>query len=213
MRLYQLRVNFLENPVVFVQSRGSEGLATWITNVGSPPITTTVTVLLAALTLGNIPATWAWTGFYVLVVVLVPLLYVIWLYQTGEITDLHLRHRDQRFKPLLVTLGTAVTAWLILQAGQAPMLLLVVAAAISLQSALFLAITTYWKISVHTASAAMMAMLAWMLLGYAAIWFVLCVPLIAWSRLRLQRHTIAQTVAGAVLGSVVMAVLVGYYSS
>ncbi|MFC1438645.1 phosphatase PAP2 family protein [Streptacidiphilus sp. N1-10] len=65
------------------------------------------------------------------------------------------------------------------------------------------AITTRWKISIHTsAGGGAVAMLAvafgaWALLGYAVV------AAVGWSRVVLRDHTRAQCLAGAVLGSLV----------
>jgi membrane-associated phospholipid phosphatase len=52
---------------------------------------------------------------------------------------------------------------------------------------------------VHSAAAAATATLAWSLIGTPLPLFI-GVPIIAWSRVRLRRHSVAQTVAGASLG-------------
>jgi hypothetical protein len=44
------------------------------------------------------------------------------------------------------------------------------------------------------------------LLGGAATPLVMTVPLVAWSRVHLQRHTLAQTAAGALLGTIILVV-------
>jgi membrane-associated phospholipid phosphatase len=60
-------------------------------------------------------------------------------------------------------------------------------------------ITLYWKISVHCATAAGVTTVIWMLLG-TSLPLLLVVPVLAWSRVRLRRHTLCQTIAGSVLG-------------
>jgi membrane-associated phospholipid phosphatase len=65
-------------------------------------------------------------------------------------------------------------------------------------------VTLYWKISVHAAGAASLATLVSALLE-AKLLAVLPVPVlvVSWSRLYLGRHTLAQVVAGGILGAVV----------
>ncbi|MEJ2749894.1 MAG: hypothetical protein P8183_18590, partial [Anaerolineae bacterium] len=62
--------------------------------------------------------------------------------------------------------------------------------------------TIFWKISIHCTTSAASAILVWALLGTPA--FLLTVPMIIWSRVHLHRHTLLQTVAGAMLGSLVI---------
>ena len=206
----QVGETLLENPSM-VAMPWDERLAYWISQIGSPPLTTTACLMLGVLTLPASSSTWGWMGVYTLLVVVMPLLYLVWLLKQGQITDIHLRVREQRTRPLLVTVAATVVAWGILHFGAAPQLLVALAAATSLQTIIFLAITLRWKISFHSASAAGMAVMAWMFLGNAAIWFVMSVPVIAWARVRLQRHTASQTFAGAILGSAILIYILHLY--
>jgi membrane-associated phospholipid phosphatase len=173
-------------------------LARAISNVGSPPVLTALMMGLTASTLPE-PGAWGWAGAFVLVAVLTPLLHVAWLVKHGAITDLDVQRREQRVRPLVVTLICLGVAWLMLVVGMAPVRLIVLAAALWLQTLAILVITWRWKISVHTAVAAGTATVIGGLFG--VLWpLVLGVPLIAWSRVRLQRHTWLQTGAGALLG-------------
>jgi membrane-associated phospholipid phosphatase len=71
------------------------------------------------------------------------------------------------------------------------------------------AITTLWKISIHCAVAAGSVTILALLFGpWVAVPGYLLVALTAWSRIRLHDHTIAQVVAGSVLGAA--AALVNY---
>jgi membrane-associated phospholipid phosphatase len=68
-----------------------------------------------------------------------------------------------------------------------------------LQWVIIFGITLSWKISVHCATAAGVAMWLWWLTG-TPLPLLVGVPLIAWSRVHLGRHTLAQTIAGSMLG-------------
>jgi membrane-associated phospholipid phosphatase len=73
--------------------------------------------------------------------------------------------------------------------------------------AVIFGITLWWKISVHSAAAAGVATLIWSLIG-ATLPLLAGVVIIAWSRVRLRRHTVAQTIAGAALGFAIFMVAV-----
>lgn len=197
-----------ERPLECLESPESSSTHPWdrrvaslISNVGSPPVVTSVTVMLMAFKIAGSVA-WIWGTIYVSLAILIPFLYVIWSVTRGEITDIHIRSREQRRRPLLVALICAGVGWLVLALGAAPTAMTVVAAAIWLQTVVVFFITLRWKISVHTAAAASGATLAWTFLG-TVLPFLLVVPLIAWSRVRLRRHTLPQTLAGVLLGSTV----------
>lgn len=176
-------------------------LASVISNAGSPPVLASAVVGLTALKLSSARA-WIWGGVYVVLGVLMPFLFVVWLVKRGDITDIDVQLRKQRIQPLLATIVCNGLAWLVLALAVAPATMTVVAGALWFQAVVVLAITLRWKISVHVATAAGVTTMAWALLG-TPLPLVLTVPLVAWSRVRLRRHTVLQTVAGAFLGFVI----------
>lgn len=188
----------------FIPAAWDKTLARWISQLGSPPLLAAAGLILCGQVI-NTWAAWEWIGFYILLAVGLPAGYVLWLVRRGQVTDFDLRLREQRLRPLVVTLLSAAAAWLVLYGGSAPHLLRVLAGAGWAQIALLLAITLRWKISAHCASAAGFVVWAWALFGVTAAPLTLVVPLIAWSRLRLGRHDLPQTVAGSLLGSTVLA--------
>lgn len=178
----------------------ADRLAWWVSKLGSPPVLTVVAMLLGAYAAGT-SAAWSWASLALAMTVLVPAVYVLWLVRRGRVSDFDLFHRRQRLGPFVVTIVSTAVAWLLLQWGQAPLPLRVLTGAGCIQAALLLAITLRWKISVHSAAAAGLAVFAWLLFATAALPFFLLLPLVAWSRLRLGRHTLTQILAGTALGS------------
>jgi membrane-associated phospholipid phosphatase len=142
---------------------------------------------------------WMWGGIYALLGVLVPFLSVVWLVKRGRITTIDVRLREQRVQPLLITITCTGLAWLVLTWGVAPTAMTIMTGALWFQAVTVFAVTLRWKISVHAATAASATTMAWVLLG-TPLPFLLTVSLVGWSRVRLRRHTLPQTVAGALLG-------------
>ncbi len=63
------------------------------------------------------------------------------------------------------------------------------------------AIANRWiKLSLHMASLAFAGMALWRLLGTPALAAFALLPLLAWSRLRLARHSLSEVLGGALLG-------------
>jgi membrane-associated phospholipid phosphatase len=156
-----------------------------------------MTVLVADLALAQNACLWGVT--YVVLAVALPMLQLAWLLRRGEVTGLDVPLREQRIRPFAFATACAMLGWLILWVNSAPVLMIALAGAVWLQTLIILAVTLRWKISVHCTTAAGMATMTWCLLGMR--WpMVLCVPLIAWSRIRLRRHTPSETVGGAILG-------------
>jgi len=184
--------------------RLSERLAHVVSNLGSPPVTTAVGSGLIAGSAATQRA-WLWSGIHLTLVVVIPLLYLGILLFRGKVSDIDVQLREQRLQPFVVLLIGAVAASVVLYLGSAPPLLVTAAWAHATEVALIMGITTRWKISVHCAAAAGLAVLAYSLGHVSALAAIPAVPLVAWSRVRLGRHTLAQTLAGIGLGSVVFA--------
>lgn len=132
----------------------------------------------------------------------VPILWIKWGQRRGYWGDRHVRRRQDRLiviPGILVSVAACITLMVTLGAPR-EMTALIVAMLATLFA--ILAITTAWKISVHTAvSAGALVMLA---LAYGP-WVLTAAPLVAlvgWSRVVLRDHTPAQVLAGAALGAV-----------
>ena len=69
-----------------------------------------------------------------------------------------------------------------------------------LQAFIILNVTLRWKISVHSAVAAMTGCVVWTLTG-SPLGLSIGLPAVMWSRIHLGRHTPAQTSVGAALGT------------
>ena len=115
----------------------------------------------------------------------------------------HVRNREGRLVPLSLSLASTVVGLLVLVFADAPRDL--VALDLAMLATLFTCtgITQWWKISIHAAVAGGGA--ATMVLIYGPRWLLLVpvVGLVAWARVRLADHTVAQAVAGALTGPLV----------
>ena len=186
-------------------------LARWISDLFSPPLLAIAGLLLAAFEIQS-TSTWLWTGYYMLLAIFLPVLYIIWKVRRGEITDFHMRLREQRIKPMAFSLACALTACLSLWAGEAPLVLRILAAMGVFQIAFLLIVTLRWKISGHGAAIASLAVLLLGIFGNLAAPALLAIPLVAWARLRLNRHDLPQTIAGSLAGAFFMAALLFWIS-
>ena len=184
------------------RTRG-EYLAYGISQLGSPPVMGLAGLIVVAASMA-VPGVWLWSGVYVLMALVAPMMFLIWQVRHGRVTDLDVQLREQRKGSLLVTIAGFGVSWLLMYIGQAPTLLKTMAGAGFVQWLIVFAITLRWKISAHTSSAAGVTMLILHVFGLAAAPLVISIPLIAWSRVKLRRHTLGQTIAGALLGCAVI---------
>ena len=67
-------------------------------------------------------------------------------------------------------------------------------------------ITLFWQVSVHTAVTASLVTYTCLVVGPEVMPIIGLIPLVAWARLYLDRHTVAQTVVGACVGASCFAV-------
>ena len=185
---------------VFLAPSGLDVLAQWVSRLFCPPVTTLVCALLTAEFVPD-ASSWFWAAVYCGFTTVLPTGFVLWQVRKGILRDFHLDTRVERFRPLVVAVAGSMAAFAVLSLFSAPRLFLLVACANLLQVLLFLGITSFWKISAHTAAAAALAALAWALTGDMAVPLVMAVPLTWWARVRMGRHTVAQVAAGAALGA------------
>jgi hypothetical protein len=180
-------------------------MARLVTEVMSPVVLVVVVTLIVAvysagvgrgLVLGLV-ATFFAVGFpYGLVLIGV---------RRGQLTDHHISRREQRPRFMTIALASVATGLLVLHWLDAPGALFALVASMVAGVAVALAVTSFWKISIHAATAAgMVASLAILV----SPWWSLLVPLVVltgWARVEIRDHTPFQVCVGAVVGAVVAA--------
>ncbi|MCD4691010.1 hypothetical protein K8S17_06055 [bacterium] len=184
-------------------------IAATVSMLASPPVMI-VTAMVIQARQSFQPGVWNWVWLHAVLGVIIPLAYLVQLIRRGRVSDMDVEQREQRFSPLVVVAGCLGLAWLIFYLGSAPPPMTVLAGVLFAQSAIILAITFFWKISVHCASAGLAGILVSGFTG-SALPALFTVSIMSWSRWRLNQHTPAQAVAGTLLGvvaSVVVAALV-----
>lgn len=172
-------------------------LALVVTNAFSPPVLLAAGVGVVAAPGGAaaLPAAAA----YLLATVGAPLLLLGWLLRRGVVSDPDIVKREQRLIPMGAAAAGLALGWELTGALDAPQALKVLAGAQFGLGLLLLAVTLQWKISVHTAQAALTAALLAPAVERDGILIGL-VGITAVTRLLLGRHTLAQTLAGAAAG-------------
>ena len=129
----------------------------------------------------------------------VPAAYIGWQVHKGNITDIHVRKREQRqgpFRAGMAGLGTLVgVLWLI----GGPIRLTQLSGLLFAQSFLFEMISRKWKISMHTSVLAACLAGCMELAGWSSASLLSILPL-CWARHYRGRHTWGQAFGGAALG-------------
>ena len=182
--------NSLAAPQILLPPAWDKRLAGWISNVLSPPVLAVLGLLLVAYVSESVEA-WLWGIYYLVLGVFVPMVYIAWKVHRGEITDFHMRIRKQRIQPMSLMLACALAAWLGMWIGAAPWVFTLMAGIGVFQAAFLLLVTLRWKISGHSVAVASLTVFLYGLLGDAAAPGLLFIPLVAWARIRLNRHDLA----------------------
>ena len=123
----------------------------------------------------------------------------------GLLTDHHISRREQRPRIMAIALASAVAGLVVLRWLDAPRALFALLAAMVAGVAVALAVTSFWKISIHAASAA--GTVACLAILVSPWWLVLVpsVVLTGWARVEIRDHTPIQVTVGAIVGAVVAA--------
>jgi membrane-associated phospholipid phosphatase len=179
--------------------RWDERFARLVSDLLCPPVTITLGLIMVVLS-SNDPTAWWWALITIGITIVIPVLYIAWKVHTGAISDFHIPIRSQRIRPMLLTVACALLTWGILWLGHAPSLLLSLITFGLIQAVIMLFVTLYWKISGHSAAIAGFSLLAIRLWGHNLWPVLLLIPLVAWARVRIRRHTLAQTIAGTLMG-------------
>lgn len=140
-----------------------------------------------------------WLGIVVLFVALLPTLSIAVMLRFAKVSDLHLKNREERFLPLCCTLVSMIVGTFLLYHLGAAREIVWAGVAYIMNSVVFSVITLAWKISFHSSVTTGCITVLVMLVDPQFGWLFLLIPLIAWARVYRKRHTLLQTVVGAVL--------------
>ena len=186
--------------------RTVDAFARTVSDILSPPVLA-VPALLVCAVYGGLSRTVHLVPVYLILAVGIPMFDVIRLVRQGRITDFHLPVRSERVRPFLLSVCCGLLALGCLVLLGAPHRFLLPITFLLLQTLVLFLITLFWQISIHTSTIAGLVTFAFVCFGPVALCLIPLIPLVSWSRIHLGRHTVAQTVAGALLGVACFAVL------
>jgi hypothetical protein len=130
-----------------------------------------------------------------------PTLFIAYGIRRGRWSDRNVGARRPRLAVLGFSAASVAAGLTLLAAGGAPRLLTGYLAFMLASLAVLAAVTTVWKISIHCAVASGSVTILALSFGWL-VWLAYApVALLGWSRVELEDHTVAQVVAGAVLGA------------
>ena len=132
---------------------------------------------------------------------------ILYLAHKAKLEGIFINIRQQRnIIYLLASICMALGCIIILYLGAPSVLIAAFVAGLS-AILVFMSINLVWKISIHTAFAAASVTVLTILYGSIGAVTAMLLPPIAWARIELEHHSLAQTVAGALLAVLIVVVV------
>jgi len=152
-----------------------------------------------------------WMLTFFVFAIIIPGFYILWLLETKKIQDVHMDKHEERKTPFLVAAASAVAGAILLYFLEAARPVFIISVVYAVNTLIIAFVTQFWKISVHTGMFASIATISVIIFGTKFWWLYLFLVPLAWARIFRRRHTIWQTIAGAVLVSVVTMVTFWFF--
>lgn len=124
---------------------------------------------------------------------------------TPKLDGIFTNPREQRYVVYILTSALGAIGCGLLWYLNAPELLAVTFTAGLVSIVVFMGINYLWKISLHTAFSAASVAIIIIVYGVHAAWTAILLPLIAWARIELKQHTVAQVITGGLLAAAIVA--------
>lgn len=177
-------------------------LASVLTEVLSPAVIVVLLPLAVSwqATEHDLLATGAWTLVVAVFYSVLPMVFLVRGARRGRWDGHWVRQRERRLIPLLMCLASTMAGLVILLLGSAPTDVVALAWAMVATLVVCIVITQYWKVSIHAAVAGGAAATMLLLYGLVMLPLLVLVLAVAWSRVRVADHTVAQVVAGSLVG-------------
>lgn len=159
-------------------------------------------LLICFIVTGNAFATLKWASLCILFGLLIPNLYVLFLLRSNRIDDIHVPNREDRIKPLIVTNVSYILGYIVLYMFGAPLFLRSMFVIYVVSTLILTVITFFWKISFHTSWITFVVITFCVLLGRKALFLLALIPLVGWTRVKVERHTTMQVIMGSIVSAV-----------
>jgi membrane-associated phospholipid phosphatase len=144
-----------------------------------------------------------WAFLCILFGTLIPYLYIFFLFRKNIIDDMHVPNKENRIKPLIVTIVCYILGYFVLYILEAHIFLRSIFVASIIITVILTAITYFWKISFHTSWVTFVTITYYVLFGKWMLTLLLLTILVGWARVKIKRHTILQVTLGAAISAIV----------
>jgi len=166
-----------------------------------------IILLLSFASTSNTLDALKWSLISIALSILPVFLVIIYLVRDDRLDGIFTNVRGQRTKIYLLAGLCAGVGCVILYYLGAPLILVAVFIAGLSAVVIFMGINLLWKISLHTAFVAASVTVLFILYGWIAALAGMLVALIAWARMELGYHSLAQVATGTLLAVLIVVVV------
>ncbi len=185
-----------------------ERIANLTSNILHPFLVSPILILLLSFkSTSDVLDAVKWSLISIAVSVLPVFLVIIYLVRNRRLESPSINVRKQRTKIYLLAGVCAGVGCIIFHYLGAPKELIATFVAGLSAIVVFMCVNLLWKISLHAAFVAASATVLIILYGSIAAATVVLIPLIAWSRIELKHHSLAQVITGALLAALIVVIV------
>ena len=180
-------------------------IANLISGISSPFSVGFILIVLVSLEASeSIPDAIKWSLILIGLTILPVFIFTVYLFRAGRLDGFFTGVRKQRILIYVLSVILAVVSCIVLFILKAPLMLLSLSVAGFAGITVFLCISFWWKISLHTAFIAVFVTVLFVLYGTISTVSIPLVLLVGWARFKLGHHSTMQIIAGAILGSFIL---------
>jgi membrane-associated phospholipid phosphatase len=183
-----------------------ETLAKLISSVLNPFIVAITTLALLAFQCTNTAreaVTWIFISIAISIFPVVSVVFV--LVRRRKLDGFFSNPREQRNSVYLLASVLGIIDCILYWCVHAPRLLSVLFTTGLIAVIIFMAINYYWKISLHTAFITGAVVVLVIIFNWRAVFTVVFIPLVGWSRIVLKQHNTYQVLVGGLLSVIIVA--------
>ncbi len=152
-----------------------------------------------------------WSLIMVTLSLLPVFLVIVYLVHNQKLGGISIKARRERNGIYLLASACAIVGSVVVYYLGAPSVLVAMFVTGLSATVIFMCINFLWKISVHTAFVAASATILIVLYGFTGVVSATLLPVIAWARIELEHHSLAQTVTGALLAGLIVVVVFYFF--
>lgn len=164
--------------------------------------------LLIYKTTGNINYALQWT-YYSFIFIFLVVAFVLYAVKKGMFTDFDVSKREQRPMLFSVTILIGLCYIIGLYMFHGPLILFITIFGIIAGVFIASIVNTQIKASIHVATISAVTSAVSIIYGGKYWLLLILIPIVGWSRVKIKRHTVLETIIGGILGSSLSASIYG----